>query len=124
MKKVFQFVAIAVVTMALTVACKSKAEPVEEDTTPIETIVEDTIDTVIEEVVLDEPVKTVTKKDDNTMKADANSTAEQRIKKVVAREQAKQEVKTVDNNSSTQKVAESQGRINQANTKGDLPKRR
>ena len=58
------------------------------------------------------------------MKADANSTAEQRIKKVVAREQAKQEVKTVDNNSSSQKVAESQGRINQANTKGDLPKRR
>ncbi len=65
MKKYFQLAAIAVVALALTVACKSK--PAEEpiDTTPVveeivDTVVEEVAEEVVEEVV--EPVKQAAKK--------------------------------------------------------------
>ena len=94
MKKYFRLAAIAVVAMALTVACKSKAENAEdtivEDTVAIEEVVEEVIDTVAEELVA-EPVKTTTttKKADEgkTMKAtteaskDLNDNAQRRIAK-------------------------------------------
>ncbi|MBP5526844.1 MAG: hypothetical protein J6X79_00145 [Bacteroidales bacterium] len=66
MKKTIKLAAIALVAMSLTVACKSKATEVVEDTTPIEEmVIEDVVDTleeVAEEVVPEEPVKKVTKK--------------------------------------------------------------
>ena len=94
MKKYFRLAAIAVVAMALTVACKSKAENAEdtivEDTVAIEEVVEEVIDTVAEELVA-EPVKTTTtaKKADEgkTLKAtteaskDLNANAQSRIAK-------------------------------------------
>ena len=67
MKSIFRIAAIAVIAMGLTVACKSKtAEPVE-DTTAIETIVDDTTDTIeemAEEIAenIEEPVKNEVKK--------------------------------------------------------------
>lgn len=95
MKKYFRLAAIAVVAMALTVACKSKAENAEdtivEDTVAIEEVVEEVIDTVAEELVA-EPVKKTTataKKADEgkTLKAtteaskDLNANAQSRIAK-------------------------------------------
>lgn len=95
MKKYFRLAAIAVVAMALTVACKSKAENAEdtivEDTVAIEEVVEEVIDTVAEELVA-EPVKkttTTAKKADEgkTLKAtteaskDLNANAQSRIAK-------------------------------------------
>lgn len=94
MKKYFRLAAIAVVAMALTVACKSKTENAEdtivEDTVAIEEVVEEVIDTVAEELVA-EPVKTTTtaKKADEgkTLKAtteaskDLNANAQSRIAK-------------------------------------------
>ena len=95
MKKYFRLAAIAVVAMALTVACKSKAENAEdtivEDTVAIEEVVEEAIDTVAEELVA-EPVKkttTTAKKADEgkTLKAtteapkDLNANAQSRIAK-------------------------------------------
>lgn len=71
MKKVFKFAALAVVVMSLAVACKSNnTEAVEEDSTNIEMVVEDTVDTVeavaeVAEAVVNEPAKKpATKKED------------------------------------------------------------
>lgn len=65
MKKTFKLAAIALVAMSLMVACKSKTAEVVEDTMPVEEMVIDTIDTieeVVEEVVVEEPVKKVATK--------------------------------------------------------------
>lgn len=70
MKSTFKLVAIAVAALSLTVACKSKAPEVVEDTMPEEVMVIDTIDTieeVAEEVVApEEPVKKTVKKAEKT----------------------------------------------------------
>lgn len=73
MKKTVKLLALAVVSMALMVACKAKTEPVEEpaiDTTVIEEVV-NTEEEVAEEPVVEEPVKKTTKKAE-PMKADAS----------------------------------------------------
>lgn len=81
MKKAFKFAAIAVVAMALTVACKSNKAEEALDTVDsmIEAVVEDTTDSI--EVVAEEaeePVKPVAKKADEkkTIKADETKTGD------------------------------------------------
>lgn len=114
MKKIFQLAVIAVVALSLTVACKSKTEPAIEDTTPVEMIVEDTLDSieeVAEEVVVEEPVKKapVAKKDEGVKKATASQTAKRPTPTITSNE-PKPEVKTAETNTTTQKVSNTQKR--------------
>lgn len=74
MKNIFRLAAIAIVSLSLTVACKSKApEAMEEDTLPmemIEEVIDSTLEEVAEEVVVEEPVKkatTTTKKKEKSV---------------------------------------------------------
>ncbi|MBR4773009.1 MAG: hypothetical protein IK010_01095 [Bacteroidales bacterium] len=119
MKKVFQFAAIAVVALALTVACKSKTEAVPEDTTPME-VVEDTMDTieeVAEEMIVEEPVKTTAKQDEGIKKATADQAAKRTRNTELKETKEKVEIKADETASSTKKVADAQKRT-ESNRKG------
>ncbi len=90
MKKYFKFAAIAVVALALTVACKNNKteEPADTIDSMIEAVVEDTTDS-IEAVALeaDEPVKPAVKNDESNLKegtgnasnVNANTNAKKRM---------------------------------------------
>ena len=62
MKKVIRLAAIAAIAMGLTTACDHKKNVEVEDTTDTQVaVVEETIDSVVEEAVIDEPVAEPTK---------------------------------------------------------------
>ena len=92
MKNTMKFAAIALATMALTVACKNAPEAVEDttpiDTTPIEEIVEDTMPMIDTVEVAAEPVKKATPK--------KKSTSEQKITTVTTKDG--KTIKAVGNN--------------------------